>query len=480
MRRSPFFLIAMWAGLAGSIQTVAQSVERPNFVILLADDMGYGDLSCQGHPTIATPNIDRMAAEGIRFTQFYAAAPICTPSRAGLITGRLPVRYGLNDVLFPHSNDGLPASELTIAELLVRRGYTAACVGKWHLGHGPGRLPIHHGFDRYFGVPFSNDMSETPKIVPTSLAPVLSFVRNSRRPEGDWPAVPLLEDDRVLEAAVDQETLTRRYTSKAIAFIRENKSRPFFLFVPYTAPHTPLSQGGEFKGASARGKYGDVVAELDDSVGQILNELRRSNLAEKTLVFFTSDNGPWLAQGADGGSAGILREGKGTTWEGGVRVPAIAWRPGHLPPRVERTVGSHLDLFPTLAELSGGLPEGAAFDGRSLVPQLVGASNASSDERTLAFFNGGVLDAVRKGPWKLHLNTVTFPFRRKACRPPLLFNVEQDPSERYNLAASQRAQAAELVAEAERLQRTLTNETKLLVATEPGDSAIHVTRKPSE
>lgn len=480
MRRSLWFIVVVLTSHPISSPRAEDSAVSPNFVILLADDMGYGDLSCQGHPTIATPNIDRMAAEGIRFTQFYAAAPVCTPSRAALLTGRMPVRFGLNDVLFPHSNDGLPASELTIAELLVRRGCAAACVGKWHLGHGPGRLPVHHGFDRYFGVPFSNDMSETPNFVPKSLAPALSFVRNSRRAEGDWPAVPLMEDDRVLEAAVDQETLTRRYTEQAIAFIRENKARPFFLYVPYTAPHTPLSQGGDFKGTTARGKYGDVVAELDDSVGQILEVLRRENLAEKTLVFFSSDNGPWLAQGADGGSAGVLRDGKGTTWEGGIRVPAIAWQPGFARPRVERTVGSHLDLFATMAELTGGIPDGTAIDGKSLVPQLLGVKDASSDERTLAFVNGGVLDAVRKGPWKLHFNTMTFPFRRQKCRPPLLFNVEHDPSERHDLAASEQEVVEELTAEAERLQRSLKNDADLLVDAGPKTRSQHVTRKPSE
>ncbi len=254
----------------------------PNVVILFADDLGYGDLGVYGHPTIRTPNLDRMAAEGMKFTQFYVGASVCTPSRAALLTGRLPLRSGMvNDrfrVIFPPSEGGLPESEITLAEALKTKGYATACIGKWHLGHRPEHLPTNQGFDQYFGLPYSNDMS--PALTPGSAN------------RGD-PPLPLLRGTETIEEEPDQRELTRRYTEEAIQFIRDNKDRPFFLYLPHTFPHVPLFASDAFEGKSPRGLYGDVVEELDWSTGQILTTLRDLGLAENTFVFFTSDNGPW-------------------------------------------------------------------------------------------------------------------------------------------------------------------------------------------
>jgi len=288
--------------------TSEKSLRKPNIVIIFADDMGYGDMGCLGHPTIATPNLDKMAAEGIKLTQFYSAASVCTPSRAALLTGRLPIRSGMcsskRRVLFPNSAGGLPKSEITIAMALKSAGYATACIGKWHLGHLQQFLPNQRGFDYYYGIPYSNDMRPTP----------------------------LIENNKTIEEPANQKTLTRRYTQKAVQFIQKNKSKPFFLYFPHTFPHIPLFASAAFKDKSMRGLYGDVIEELDWSVGVILDTLRKNHLAENTLVIFTSDNGPWLPKKLNGGSAGLLRGGKGSTWEGGRTGDCLVARkntPGH-------------------------------------------------------------------------------------------------------------------------------------------------------
>jgi arylsulfatase A len=292
--------------IAGAAITSVRAEETPlpSIVILLADDLGYGDLGCFGHPTIRTPHLDRMAAEGVKFTQYYAWC-YCTPSRAALLLGRLPVRSGLNRVLGARSTGGIPDGETTLGEALKARGYATMCIGKWHLGHHPRFLPTRHGFDHYFGIPYSNDMD--------------------RADQGE-PPIPLMRDETVIEQPAVQDTLTRRYTEEALKFIRDHaalarQGQPFFLYLPYTFPHVPLHASPAFHGKSPRGLYGDVVEELDAGVGQVLQVLRQEQLAGSTLVVFTSDNGPWLSQKLDAGSAGLLREGKITTWEGGVRVP---------------------------------------------------------------------------------------------------------------------------------------------------------------
>lgn len=390
------------------------AVAQPNIIILFADDMGYGDLACYGHPTIDTPNLDRMAREGMRFTQFYAAASVCTPSRAALLTGRYPIRSGMagvqRRVLFPDSTDGLPASEITLAEALKDQGYATACIGKWHLGHRPPFLPTKHGFDRYFGIPYSNDM--TP--------------------------CPVMDMETIIEEPAEQTTLTPRYTEHAVKFIREHRDQPFFLYLPYTFPHVPLFASEKFKGRSRHGLYGDVIEEIDGSVGRILEELRYLNLDKKTFVFFTSDNGPWLIKETHGGTSGLLHAGKGTTFEGGMRVPGIAWWPGTIPAdTTARDLACTMDLYTTAIRLAGGqLPEDRIVDGVDLSGVLREAG--PSPRENLFYYRGSTLYAVRVGPWKAHFIT-QYGYGPQARHvekhdPPRLYHLDHDPSERFDVA----------------------------------------------
>lgn len=448
-------LLPMATSVAGD-----RLLERPpNVIIVLVDDLGYGDLASYGHPTMATPDLDRMAAEGLRFTQFYAAAPTCTPSRAALLTGRLPVRNGMTDenlpVLFPFSSGGLPSEELTLAEALADEGYSTAMIGKWHLGHQPRHLPLRHGFEYFFGVPYSNDME----------------VEN----RGD-PPLPLYRNDVVLEQPVDQRTLTRRYTQEALQFIRQHTDEPFLLYLAHTFPHVPLHASEAFEGISQRGRYGDVVEELDWSTGRILDELRKLDLARQTLVIFTSDNGPAIHKGVNGGSAGSLRGRKGTTWEGGVRVPAIFWWPGAISASaISREPATMLDLLPTVVSLAGGtLPSDRAFDGRDIslllftdtaeAERSLPPNSAAPDEsqnqirssKTLAagptifYYSGPRLFAIRHGPWKAHFLTRDRRWRTaaEAHEPPLLFHLGHDPSERFDVAS----QHSDVVEEMKRIR----------------------------
>lgn len=386
--------------------------KRPNFVIIFCDDLGYGDLGSYGHPTIRTPNIDRMAAEGQKWTNFYAAASVCTPSRAALLTGRLPIRSGMcsdkRRVLFPDSAGGLPQSEVTIAEALKDAGYATGCIGKWHLGHLPQYLPTRHGFDSYFGVPYSNDMKPTP----------------------------LMDNEKTIEEPADQTTLTKRYTEKAIGFIDQNRSKPFFLYFAHTFPHVPLFASRTFKDKSPRGLYGDVVEELDWSVGRVLDTLRRLKLAENTLVLFTSDNGPWLSQKLNGGSAGLLREGKGCTFDGGMREPFIAWWPGRIEPgRTIQDIGSTLDFLPTILSLAGAkAPTDRVLDGVNISPALLGTG--PSGREVMFFYRGAKLYAVRKGQYKAHYITKSaYGNDQEAMHdPPLLYHLGHDPSEQFDVA----------------------------------------------
>jgi len=402
----------------------------PNIIIIFADDLGYGDLGCFGHPTIATPNLDRMAREGMRLTQFYVAECVCTPSRAAILTGRLPIRNGMcsdtRRVLFTDSKGGLPDTEITIAESLKTKEYTTACIGKWHLGHLPQFLPTKHGFDSYYGIPYSNDMRPTV----------------------------LMRGERVIEDPVDQTTLTARYTAEAVTFIREHRDRPFFLYMPHNFPHTPLFASEKFKGKSRRGLYGDAVEELDWSVGEILNTLAELDLDEQTLVFFTSDNGPWLIRNADGGSAGLLRGGKGSTWEGGMREPTIARWPGKIPAgTTSAELGCTTDLLATIhALLEIPLPTDRKLDSYDLRPVLFGSGE--SPRKSVLYYRGRKLMAARLGPWKAHFMTQDGYGQTKPelHDPPQLYHLEHDPSEKYDVSkknAEVISQIRQLVAEHE-------------------------------
>ena len=384
---------------------------RPNFVLILADDLGWGDLGCYGSRAIATPNLDGLAATGARLTNFFSSAPVCSPSRAGLLTGRYPPRTGITQVLFPHNSlmdlglraagvpAGLPLDEMTLPELLHQSGYATACVGKWHLGDQPQYRPAARGFDASFGPLYSNDME---------------------------PFEIYRGNELVEKAPADQDHLTQHYTAEAVRFIEQNISKPFFLYLPHTFPHVPLHASPEFRGRSQGGLYGDAVEEIDWSTGQVLETLVKHGLAENTLVLFSSDNGPWFQ-----GSPGAYRGRKNETFDGGMRVPLVARWPGRIPPgRVSDEPGMKIDLFTTLLAAAGIKPPAdRPIDGKDLLPVL--AEQQKSPHQALFFYQGAELQAVRSGRWKYHRRhrVLVYPFGKQG---PWLFDLENDPNESYD------------------------------------------------
>ena len=442
--------------LLALLTCAAHAAEKPNIIVILADDLGYGDLGCYGHPSIRTPNLDRLAAEGMRFTDFYVAAEVCTPSRAALLTGRYPIRSGMcHDkfrVLRNVSTGHLPDAEVTLAELLKGRGYATGYVGKWHLGvwsNNAAGHPKNHGFDSAFGLPHSNDMDPT--------GPRPKDVDNSENPDPKWFNAPLYDGEKLIEQPADQTTLTRRYTEQATKFIREKKDGPFFLYFPHSFPHTPLYASEKFREKSPRGRYGDVVEELDWSVGQVLDAVRAAGLEKNTFIFFTSDNGPWLIRGLAGGSAGLLRDGKGSTWEGGMRVPGIAWMPGKIPAgTVCHEVATSMDLLPTCAAWAGATPPAdRPLDGLDITPLLTASGRVKRD--AFLYYRGTQLFAARLGKWKAHFLTQPGYFEPKPAPhdPPLLFNVQADPGENLDVAAAHPEVLREIAAAVERHRATV-------------------------
>ncbi len=424
----------------------SQKEKQPNVIVILADDLGYGDLGCYGHPTIMTPELDKMAGEGMRFTQFYAGATVCTPSRAALMTGRLPVRtgvYGKGDVFRLNSATGLPLKEKTIAEMLKEKGYSTGIIGKWHLGSVKEYLPTRQGFDYWFGTPYSNDMG---KVFITRPDPSLPIPAG---PRPNAPDLPLYRNETVVEYEPDQRYLTKRYTEEVIKFITENKNKPFFAYYASNFPHTPLYASPDFEGKSGRGIYGDVVTELDWSVGQILQTLKDLGLDQNTLVIFTSDNGPWLWHKDHGGSAGLLYEGKNSTWEGGLRVPGIAWWPGKIKANVTSTaLFSAMDIYTTVERLTGSAPDRSVVrDGIDQTDVLFGKKE--NVRETVAYYINENLQAIRKGVWKAHFITHPSysPEPPKVLDTPLLYHLENDPGEKYDVAK----QFPEIVAELTKL-----------------------------
>lgn len=391
-------------------QSKESQKQGPNVVVIFADDLGYGDLSCYGNPTLKTPNLDRMAAQGVKFTQFYVPSPVCSPSRAGLLTGLYPIKSGMHKgVLFPDSKIGLTPKHPTIATVLKEKDYKTGCIGKWHLGHLKQFLPTSNGFDYFFGTPFSNDMS-----------------RKEQQIMG-WDSykyqLPIMHNADTLELDPDQTQLTRRLTEKALDFIDQNKKSPFFLYMAHPMPHVPVYASDKFAGKSLRGKYGDAVNEVDWSVGQILNKLEELHLLENTLVVFTSDNGPWLQYKTQGGSAGPLRSGKGTTYEGGMREPCIMYWKGKIPQgEICTQITTSMDLMPTIATLTHS--RAVESDGMDISQYLTHPKEKFNDQRVFFYYSKmGVLEGVRKGEWKLLVKNGVKE----------LYNLNQDISERYNI-----------------------------------------------
>jgi arylsulfatase A len=387
------------AGLA--LQAAPGRKPTPNLIIILCDDLGYADIGCFGAKGYTTPNLDRLAQEGIRFTRFYDAQPVCSASRAGLMTGCYPSRVGIQGALGPKAKIGISSNEMTFAEMVKQRGYATAIFGKWHLGRQVQFLPTHHGFDEYFGLPYSNDMWPwRPGYM--NLPPE----ERKRRP--GYPELPMIEGDQVVIPAVtseDQRQLTTWYTEHAVKFIEKNKDHPFFLYVAHNMPHVPLFVSNKFKGKTKRGLFGDVIEEIDWSVGQILAALKKYRLEKNTLVIFTSDNGPWLLYGDHAGSAYPLREGKATCWEGGFRVPFIARWPGRIPKgSVCKEPAMTIDLFPTFAKLIGAQLPKHKIDGMDVWPLLSGDAKAKNPHESYWFwYANNQLQAVMSGKWKLQL-----------------------------------------------------------------------------
>ena len=409
--------------------------DKPNIIIILTDDQGYGDVGCFG-AKFPTPNIDRMADQGMKLTDFYAGAAVSTPSRAALLTGCYPKRVDLPAVLFPSNHKGLNPNEMTIAELLKQSNYTTCCVGKWHLGHHKPALPLQHGFDEFFGLPYSNDMR--PKIYPGLHVPIEEGIPI-------YPDLPLIKGNDPIEYNPDQTQLTTRYTEYAVDFIDRNHDQPFFLYLAHSMPHVPLAVSDKFKGKSGAGLYGDVIMEIDWSIGQIYDALRRNGIEENTWVIYTSDNGPWLLCGDWGGSAGPLREGKGTAFEGGERVFCLMTWPKVIPAGVTcNQLASSIDLLPTIANYVGGTLPQHIIDGKDIFPLISNQEGAVTPHDAFYFYGGRLARAIRCGNWKFVADHtykhVTVPgvgpnkgSAEQISTGRLLFDLSKDISEQHNL-----------------------------------------------
>jgi arylsulfatase A len=437
--------------LSATPAAVTKDITRPNVVLIFADDLGYADVGCYGAKGYSTPHIDRLAKEGVRFTDFYVAQAVCSASRAALLTGRYPNRVGILGALGPGAKNGIRPDEITLGEIFKSRGYATAVYGKWHLGDHDPHLPPDNGFDDYFGLPYSNDMWPNH---PT----------NKR-----FPPLPLIDGKKIVQTQPEQRNLTTWYTQRAVSFIEKNKDRPFFVYVPHAMPHVPLFISQQRDGKTGRGIYADVIAEIDWSVGQILETLKKNALDENTLVVFTSDNGPWLSYGDHAGSAGHLREGKGTTFEGGVRVPALFRWPGKTPAgAVCREPAMTIDVLPTMVKLIGAdSPANHVLDGKDIWPLISAQPNAKSPHEALYFYWDRQLQAVRSGNWKLHFPHAyrTMTDRKGSAGLPgdyrqaqidlSLYNLEQDPGETTNVAAQHPDVVKRLTQLADRARRDL-------------------------
>lgn len=408
----------------------------PNIILVFSDDLGYNDLGCFSATDIKTPAIDKLAREGIKLTDFYVTSPTCTPSRGSLLTGKYPVRTGLMKPFFPESFEGMDPRLFSMGKALKAFGYSTACIGKWHLGHHEKYLPLNHGFDYYYGIPYSNDMDN----------------------------VAYIEDNEIVEYNINQDSLTFRLTQKALEFIQENKNQPFFIYLAHPMPHAPVYASANFKGKSERGKYGDAVEELDWSVDEIVKLLEKLNITEKTLLIFTSDNGPWIEKGSHAGSAKPLRNGKMTTFEGGVRVPFVAKWPGKIPENFsDSSVVSILDLLPTFISLAGGtVSDSIQLDGEDISGLLLNGKPKIRNEVFL--FHKTQLEAYRKNQWKLIL-----PNKNGHNFPPhdtLLFDLKKDPGEKQNVCNRYPAVVQELSNDIQLFKRSFQNAPPVIFTTD--------------
>ena len=421
-RRS--FLKILGAGMAslaipGIVRAGQKAGGKPNFVIIFTDDQGYQDVGCFGSPSIRTPNLDRMAAEGMRFTDFYSAASVCSPSRAALLTGCYPPRVGITKVLFPSDNIGLNPEERTIADMLKGKGYVTSCIGKWHLGHLPEFLPTSNGFDSYFGIPYSNDMDGVK-------GKDGNLDRAWRQKDYSPWNVPLMRDEEIIERPADQTTLIERYTDEAVEFIRSSRDKPFFLYLPHTMPHVPLFVSDEFYVEDVQKAYKATIEQIDSAIGRVLGAIKDAGVDRNTLVVFTSDNGPWLDKKHHAGCALPLRDGKFSTYEGGMREPCIMRWPAKIPAgRVCSELCGTIDLLPTFARLAGAeIPADRVIDGRDIWPLMEGRPGAGSPHEAYFYYRGNNLEAVRSGKWKL----------RRVKKNTELYDLDADVSEKINLA----------------------------------------------
>jgi arylsulfatase A-like enzyme len=437
--RRSFLSSAAWPLIARAAGAKEKSGRKPNIVIVLADDLGYGDLGCFGNPSIRTPNLDRMCAEGVKFTNFCSTSSLCTPSRAALLTGRYPIRSGLVRVLLPGEQFGISSEEITLAQVLKGQGYATGCVGKWHLGDLPEYRPRRHGFDSYYGLLYSNDMDEG--FIKSKMPYRLSLYRN----------------EEVIEVPVTQPTLTPRYTAQAKAFIQQNRNMPFFLYLAHTFPHWPWFASGTFKGKSRRDIYGDVVEEIDWSMGELLATLKETGLERDTLVVFTSDNGAPGMRGA--GSNAPFRGYKASTWEGGFREPFLARWPGRIPAgSVCLDPACTMDLFTTSARLAGaGVPADRPIDGQDMAPALFGAG--PSPRKEFYYFDSPFnsqtqLCAVRSGSWKLHFRKAKSG-EVPSFEPIELYNLDRDCAESLNLLKEEPRLAAQMAEQARKFNASI-------------------------
>jgi arylsulfatase A len=461
--RSLFATLALSCATLSLFDACAQDSSKGplNVIVIMTDDQGYQDMGCYGSPNLQTPNLDRLASEGVRLTDFYVPANICSPTRAGLLTGCYPKRVGMHrGVLFEHSKDGLAPDEITIADMLKKQGYATACIGKWHLGHKKEFLPLAQGFDSYFGIPYSNDMAADPTMVLAKDVQLGNGMTREQFAATDIKdfrkkyknQVPLMRGNEVIEYPVDQRYITRRYTEEAISFITNAKGKPFFLYLAHAMPHKPLFTPPERKGTSKGGPYGDTVEEVDWSTGAIVDKLRELNLDKNTLVVYTSDNGPWNSSQNDkgpktSGSALPLRDSKFSTYEGGHRVPAVMWLPGKLPAgRVHTGMVIAFDIFPTIAHLCRiKLPSGRAIDGVNCFDYLTGAKDGDTHDAFYYYSKNGILEAVRIGEWKLRIEAPDkdeVPADTKEVIE--LYNLREDIGEQNNRAQAEPERVAQM------------------------------------